>query len=201
MNNFGIEYENKSCTDNKNFAIMCPVCYQLVGTIKQKITTEIFLDKNGREKIYGHNMIFQIDGYCEYCDEYIEEFVTIDADIAASISLLNHKGYKTRYCCAGHENSEEAYIYFKNNRYLKYIGILPKGWRIDVNDYVYRHDFIIRAKYGKYNPVELEEWVTGLPILTNDKTKMKYITDKELMEILLNLDKDQLDFNNGETTE
>ena len=45
MKNFGIEYENKSCTDNKNLAIMCPVCYQLVGTIKQKITTEIFLDK------------------------------------------------------------------------------------------------------------------------------------------------------------
>ena len=197
MNNLEIEYDIKSYTDNKSVALMCPQCYELVGTIKQKITTEIFLDKNGRAKFYGHNINFQIDGYCDYCDEYIEEFLTIDADIAASISLLNKKGWKTNFCCSGHENSVDAYIYFRNNKYLKYIATIPKGWKVDVNDYTKLNSFIIRSKYGKYDPTELYEWAKILYTLP-DISKIR-CTDRDLIENLLNFGKDQLYFNDEET--
>lgn len=195
-----IEYESKTVRDDKIICLMCPECFDIVGTIKQKLEVEFFSNKNGKKKIYGHNIRFMIDGYCDTCDQYIDEFIEIDADIAATISLLNQKGWKTLFCCAGHENSTLAYIYFKNNKYLKYIKTVPNGWKIDVKDYTIRKEFIIRAKYNCYDKYELYDWAESLPML-EDVNKLKTISDEELSKILLDFSKDQLDFNDEEIDE
>ena len=193
-----VEYGCKKITENKNICLMCPECYDLVGSIRQKLDIDFYTDNNGHEKFYSHTIHFQIEGYCDNCDRYIEEFIEIDADIAPTISLLNQKGWKTLYCCAGHEDSNDAYIYFKNNRYLKYIGILPKGWKVDIKDYTVMKDFIIRAKYNCYDKFELYEWAEKLPILP-DTAKIRTIPEEELIKNLLNLSKDQLDLNEDKT--
>lgn len=195
-----IKYKSDIIKDDKVIALMCPKCFHLIGTIRQKFETEFFRLEDGPEKLYGHTVHYEVDGECENCNEYIDEYIEVDGDIAASISRLNQKGWKTNFCCSGHPNSPAAYIYFKNTKYLKYIGILPKGWRVDVKDYKNLRDFIIRAEYGKYDPLELYEWTTRLPILP-DTAKIRTVPDKELIDILLNLGEDQLDFNDDETEE
>lgn len=37
------------------------------------------------------------------------KIIEVDDDIAEAISLLNKKGYKTKYCCSGHANKHEYY--------------------------------------------------------------------------------------------
>lgn len=195
-----IEYESKTVRDDKIICLMCPECFDLVGTIKQKLEVEFFSNKNGKKKIYGHNIRFMIDGYCDTCDQYIDEFIEIDADIAPAISLLNQKGWKTLFCCAGHENSTLAYIYFKNINYLKYIKSIPNGWKVDIEDYTHRKEFIIRAEYNCYDKYELYNWAQRLPTLL-EVNELKRVSDEEFLKILLDFPKDQLDFNDGETDE
>lgn len=194
-----IENTTKIINDDKIIGLMCPKCFAIVGTCNQKFEVE-FTRKSEPEKFYGHTVHIQVDGWCEECGEYIEEFITIDGDIAATISLLNQKGWKTEFCCAGHKNSTSAYIYFRRNHYLKYIAILPKGWKIDVEDYVRKRDFIIRSKYDHYDKYELYEWAKRLPIISKTSNLQK-IPDEELMKILLNLPEEQLDFNDDKTEE
>lgn len=194
-----IQTVTKIINDNKSVALMCPKCFNIVGICHQELKVS-FSHKSEPEKFYGHNIQIQVDGWCEECGEYIEEFLTIDGEIAPTISVLNKKGWKTLFCCAGHDGDSSAYIYFKSNKYLKYIAILPKGWKLDVIDYTQRKDFIIRSKHGCYDSFELYEWAQRLPKIP-ELVKQRLLPDEELMEILLNLPKDQLDFNEEETEE
>ena len=181
-----IKYKFQSTKDNKIVALMCPYCYNLVGSIGQNLKVDLFTLEDGKEKIYNHTIKYDVEGECEYCEEYVHQFIEIDGDLAAAISNLNQKGWKTNFCCAGHPTSPSAYIAFKNNRYLKYISILPRGWKIDLEDYSKKKEFIIRSKFSDYTPIEVYEWSKRLPILP-DTSKIKTIPDKELIEKLLNL--------------
>lgn len=198
--NIAIKYQNKVIEDNKVVALMCPKCYGLIGSISQKLKTEFWTIEGGEQKFYGHNIRFDIDGQCEYCGEYIDQYIEIDGDLAATISNLNQKGWKTNFCCAGHPISTSAYIAFKHNHYLKYISVLPKGWKLDVKDYSVMREFIIRSELGKYDPIELYEWSKRLPIIPNT-TSLKRIPDKELIDIIMSMKEDQLDFDDEETQE
>lgn len=197
------KYENitKVITDNKTLALVCPKCFNIVGACKQEFRVD-FTRKEEPAKFYGHSINIQVDGFCDECGEYIEEFLTIDGDIAATISLLNQKGWKTLFSCAGHGNSTSAYIYFKSNKYLQYImaNFLPKGWKIDVDDYILKRDFIIRSTYNHYDIYELYEWANKLPILP-DISKITKLPDDELLKIILNFPEEQLEFNDDKTKE
>lgn len=199
------EYQNitKTIRDNKTLALMCPKCFNIVGTCEQEVKVN-FTRKEEPAKFYGHTMNIQVDGFCDECGEYIEEFLTIDGDIAETISLLNQKGYKTLFSCSGHPNSTSAYIYFRNSRYLNYIKSIPENWKIDVNDYILKLDLIIRSEYRKYNPDELYNWAVGLPpIETIDKLSGSLsLNDKDkLFDIILSFPEEQLEFNEDETKE
>ena len=43
------------------------------------------------------------------CNNYIEYLIRIDRNIQEHIRILNDKGYKTRFCCEGHD----TYIYIR----------------------------------------------------------------------------------------
>ena len=42
------------------------------------------------------------------------QWIEIDRPIQKTIRILNEKGYKTIYCCSGHSNHDNLYIYFNN---------------------------------------------------------------------------------------
>lgn len=195
-----IENITNVVSENKSIALMCPKCFSIVGACKQKLEVE-FTRKSEPVKLYSHKVEIKVDGWCDECKEYIEEFITIDGNIAPTISLLNQKGYKTLFCCEGHEEtSESAYIYFRNIKYLKYILFIPKGWKIDVYDYTNMRSFIIRSKCNNYNVSELYDWANRLPILP-DISISKTIPDDELVKILLNFPEELLEFDDEETQE
>ncbi len=57
------------------------------------------------EKVY-------LDKTCTKIIKQTEDSVEIDRPIALLIALLNRKGYKTLFCCSGHDNSN-PYITFE----------------------------------------------------------------------------------------
>ena len=50
---------------------------------------------------------------CTKCDfnNYEEENIEIDSKLAFQISILNKKGYKTKFCCSGHALNGLVLIY------------------------------------------------------------------------------------------
>lgn len=83
--------------------------------------------------MYICSKCFDVVGWkCHKCKgTHHEDCFPIDSQIALAISILNKKGYKTKYCCEGHasEDTNEAYIYFENP-----INSHPKDFHIDPND-------------------------------------------------------------------
>jgi hypothetical protein len=72
-------------------------------------------------KQIGRNMYIELN----------DEFVEIDDQIVCAIIELNQKGYKTLFCCSGHNDKESssAYIMFAKSFIEKYG--MPVGWDID----------------------------------------------------------------------
>ena len=76
---------------------------------------------------------YQDDFICYNCYETF--LIEVDNNIARSIMKLNQKGYKTKYCCEGHEiKSFGGYVYFKDTHVSKLPNI-PIGWETEYNMY------------------------------------------------------------------
>lgn len=99
--------------------------------------------------------------------------VEIDDLILDDIIMLNKKGYKTRYCCEGHNTDcmiFDLYVLFDENNIVKNI---PQGFKTSRkrNDIHYTKSNIKSSKSTKViTPQEIEyartafhEWVLNLP--------------------------------------
>jgi hypothetical protein len=104
----------------------------------------------------------------EDCDG---EIVEIDDNILLVILKLNHKGYRTDYCCAGHPWSYRPYILFASNVHPESFSSLPKNFNSEITDDNRLHLFrnmaaegeIERQKCIMESSIHLMEWVEDLP--------------------------------------
>ena len=106
---------------------------------------------------------------CPICGR-TDNFIEVDPNIIKTISILNQKGYYTKYCCEGHDNSiyRIGYIYFKSSDIKEYIHTLPLTWYLDTQSNVpYMGDGcvirIIDSPYKVEAMNDILEWVKSLP--------------------------------------
>ena len=92
---------------------------------------------------------------CSFCENRVNG-IELDPNIADDISILNKKGYKTKYCCEGHISDHQyisaPYIYF-NNTHDDIAKNLPKTWNVDTD---YDH-FVIRGDINNSKKKILED--------------------------------------------
>ena len=98
--------------------LFCPECFNVYFANQIAPTWA-----NGRQFTYCPNA---------RCNAHME-LVTIDELMIKPIVKLNKNGYRTRYCCSGHEMRREkedrkGYILF-DDKYK--FSSLPEGWRED----------------------------------------------------------------------
>ena len=125
--------------------------------------------------------------YCKKCGGNLEE---IDDNFIQAISLLNKKGYTTKFCCSGHPKNDhinESYIFFEKSIVLPH---LPNGYKyeediypqIDHTDWQKMNGIhtCIRTKFDDGNPIILQksilqnainvlDWANLLPIIEGRK--------------------------------
>lgn len=120
---------------------------------------------------------------CHKCTKC--ENIEIDSKLAFQISILNKKGYKTKFCCSGHALDEwvSSYIYFEDK-----IDSCPEDWYIDDDGYIIRGnrnrdwielDFITRENILTNYNGNLLKWV--LELEPKENIKVYYVS--ELMDI------------------
>lgn len=122
---------------------------------------------------------------CDFKNNDEEVNIEIDSKLAFQISILNKKGYKTKYCCSGHSLDEwvGTYIYFEDKIYS-----CPEDWYIDDDGYIIRGnrnkdwielDFITRENILTNYNGNLLKWV--LELEPKENIKVYYVS--ELMDI------------------
>lgn len=152
-------------------ALMCPHCYSIS---KHHITID------GRVSItvdhtIKHNILpwmycsYMDERECMQCGEYANKLIELDPNIADTISILNRKGFYTKFCCEGHGDDTQncPYIYFQN-KYLMdcYAHTIPITWYVDISD-IRNGNFIIRSESANYEEclLDIYEWAKGLPFI------------------------------------
>lgn len=102
---------------------------------------------------------------CELFPPYY--LIHIDKNIQEHIRILNEKGYRTMYCCEGHNGGSNTYIAFTNN-YFEEIGI-PEGFKYDKKRRMITYTYSTRLTKEKINEIKAKKlavllnWVKGLP--------------------------------------
>lgn len=95
----------KGSDENITIGTMCPKCFK-----KKTFNVNVSINSNiSRNKFELTLVPYYL---CPKCGEAV---VSIDNDIVDDIVRLNKLGYKTKYCCSGHEyRADWFYVYFKN---------------------------------------------------------------------------------------
>lgn len=137
--------------------------------------------------MYICSKCFDVVGWkCHKCKgTHHEDCFPIDSQIALAISILNKKGYTTKFCCSGHALDEwvSSYIYFEDK-----IDSCPEDWYIDNEGYIIRGnrnrdwielDFITRENILTNYNGNLLKWV--LELEPKENIKVYYVS--ELMDI------------------
>lgn len=139
---------------------MCPDCYKL------------FTESKATEMKFKHHCHKAYDG------NYL---IPIDEPIAEAISLMNQKGYPTKYCCSGHWGDEgiifnnimEFYVDFEVSIYaLPYLlSHPPIGLIISCN--------INNIEYLRYGmiPMHISAEERGMPMYSIDMCDDTQITE------------------------
>lgn len=103
---------------------------------------------------------------CELFPPY--HLIFIDKNIQEHIRILNNKGYRTMYCCEGHNTSSNTYISFaadcidENN--------VPEGFKYDkknrIIEYLYSSKLSIEEfeERKREKLTKLLEWCKSLPL-------------------------------------
>lgn len=52
--------------------------------------------------------------------EIVDNIIEVDEDIAETISILNKKGYYTKFCCSGHVKDSRLYEMYHRNNDIEY---------------------------------------------------------------------------------
>lgn len=129
---------------------MCPHCYNIIymngktySDISSSDIDDFYLDIN---------LIFT----CSFCENRTNG-IELDPNIAEDISILNKKGYTTKYCCEGHISDHQyiaiPYIYF-NDTHDSIVKNLPGTWHVDSDGY---DGFIIRGDISNSKKKILED--------------------------------------------
>ena len=128
-----------SCYERRTVTLMCPHCYNLSTTEydinfgyghNHKLHTEIHI--TNKEGKFKNGLDEELA--CDKCKG--AEPIILDPKIAGVVMLLNKKGLKTRFSCAGHKWPGEVdtpYIVFDESVPIDIFKNLPRGWRLDVN--------------------------------------------------------------------
>ena len=102
--------------------------------------------------------------------------IQIDLDIQEIIRILNQKGYRTQFCCAGHGdeyklyNFTEIYISFPYPQSILRFDTLPAGFTEDKRACVIRCRFpknLSEVQFAAYHKAALDNlylWAQNLPV-------------------------------------
>lgn len=131
------------------------------------------------------NGITKIKMICPHCSHVynLNTIDWIDPNITKAISILNRKGYNTKFSCEGHQEEElpEAYIYFRSEEQISILDKfpLPYPWWLDTENKCL-DGFVIRAQAYKCRDEDwnerntrITEWAKSLP-QAGTKTVFKY---------------------------
>ena len=142
-------------------AFMCPYCYNTNYCMISyninftKVIIPLSKDNFKSDETTRYSSIIPQISYgieCEECSGIFSAYDIIDPNIAPIISILNKKGYKTKFCCEGHNtdtyanienpenkieyNESEAYIVFINDDYITSkikSSVIPDPWFLDLD--------------------------------------------------------------------
>lgn len=176
--------------------LMCQNCNNVIYrrlyvTIKSSIEDDKeHSNDNLKDNQYIYaNLPFSIKkSICENCKCKDVNMIQLDPNIAETISVLNKKGYSTKFCCEGHGYGG-AYVYFNNDEIMKKMfdtifNTLPSSWYLDLNNFK-ESKIIIRSDENEYpnNILELNEWADSLPdVISSQKILFNKIIKEELMD-------------------
>ena len=124
----------------------------------------------------GFGKTFQY--YCPNYDCDGDELFTIDELMIPAVSKLNQLGYRTTYCCSGHQRRKPddkadryGYIMFAHGVYN--VNTHPEGWELEANGTDTQvYNVVLRSKEPSLaKSIEnLEKWVDTLqPLKKEDK--------------------------------
>jgi len=176
-----------------NDYLFCPKCM----TVKR---INAIINNDSNIDIDYHRLVCSFNEKCPSCRD---DMVILDSDITESVINLNKKGYKTEYCCSGHDdrNTNSAYISFNESQHYKFNNILPpEEWCYDNIDdgYIFNHNEVcirpitkfICNEYYKYKDIQINEvikrnirflnkWIDKLPVL--EDRKVTYLEDSNII--------------------
>lgn len=163
----------KTHTRYGTIGLMCPHCFHVVyATINLSCYVSI-TSKRGHIDVL-QNTVYETD-ICESCGKYAK-LIELDPNIAETISLLNKKGYLTKFCCEGHneQRDDNGYVYFEDRSIEDYLYTLPISWYIDLEDirnlwYEFNPNrgYVIRCdSFNKAEAIyDINQWAKTLPTL------------------------------------
>ena len=146
--------------------IMCDKCFNIVdlGDINVNLAPEVIPGTNNALLTKG------VAVNCECCPNESANII-LDDNIAELISLLNKKGYRTLFCCEGHNEKDSIYFKTVDNAILKIrFDEFCKKYNYNgtsMYDTVEKRIFIINYEsYDmKFEILEnLLKWVNSLPL-------------------------------------
>lgn len=141
--NANLYMDGKTHTQYGTIGLMCPHCFHVFyATINLTCYVSVITERGLIDVL--QNTVYETD-ICESCGKYAK-LIELDPNIAETISLLNKKGYLTKFCCEGHNERrrDNGYIYFKDRSIEDYLHTLPISWYIDLED--------IRKLWYEFNP-------------------------------------------------
>lgn len=171
----------------KNMAyigFMCPDCYDYTID-KFKFGLSITEQNNDKFSLIKPKREIPPMGYVHGCPNCggVDSLIAIDPNIIKVISILNKKGYKTKYCCEGHncDSIPQAYIYFEKDfgsspEEFKNAIIydLPITWYFDLVSYKELNHLTIRSEYINHNEamIDILNWALNLKCIINNKKEI-----------------------------
>lgn len=177
----------------KFIGLMCPNCYEHI-ILKSSTHNSVEYLKNQKYTEAVKHLILNIEPLytvtCPYCGDIIVTEDIIDPNMVEFISILNKKGYETKYSCEGHTeinrdfiSYSHPYILFKDKNLkdiLKYIP-LQGGWYLDTKydrfSIYWKDSLCLEFEHSKelikYNNTDiflyLKRWIDCLPVITENQ--------------------------------
>ena len=150
-------------------SLMCPWCYE-VYDVNVDIDIKASMETSDRFDIESFVKTLYHTDKCINCN-HARELITLDPNLADIISILNKKGFYTKFCCEDHKDNNGilGYIYFQDMKILDYEHLLPDSVYVDLND-LRDHLAIIRWEYCNKTEalIGLLQFVEQLPNLSDD---------------------------------
>ena len=150
--------------------LMCPHCYNYIIrnvniNCSISIENEEPTQKTDPELWVANDFRYMLRK-CPICGEWDVDMIPVDVNIVECVSILNRKGFKTKFCCEGHgEKSTNAYIMFEDNSIIQFFNTLPITWYHDYDSLKNFGSICIRSESSDYveGMLDIKEWAYSLP--------------------------------------